>query len=189
MENKHIEAIEKFIEAWKIKAVKYYIELKAEYIQERKKEYEVTADNMKCIIDSYYCKRRYSDEYIEKFINSNDFKNKTSLYSNMRYSIQYCKFQDWQRLYPKSTIMIIERAEADIKKIVDREGENKKASLILRIEKKAGIITDASNLTIGSDGNINGIIIGRKATVKVATIYAGGYNIQCLHYRVLVNIQ
>lgn len=189
MKNKTIKAIEEFIEAWKIKAVKYYLELQAKYMEERKKEYEVTVENMKCIIDSFTCRRRYSDETIEKLINSDVFKNKGHIYNNMKLSIQYQKLQNWKHLFPKSVIMIIERTKDDIEKIVHKEGENKKASLISRIEKKAGKITDASDLTIGQDGNINGIIIGDKATVKVATIYAGGYNIQCLHYRVLINIR
>jgi hypothetical protein len=42
-------------------------------------------------------------------------------------------------------------------------------------------------LRIDSIGEINGIIQGTISNAKVRTITAGGYNIQCFHYRVLVN--
>lgn len=64
----------------------------------------------------------------------------------------------------------------------------KEEKLIKTIEKKAGKIIDASHLTIGKDGSINGEIIGEKETVQVETIYAGGYNIRRLHYRTLVKV-
>ena len=37
------------------------------------------------------------------------------------------------------------------------------------------------------NGEINGIAEGEKGRAKVETIGAGGYNIQCYHFRVLVN--
>lgn len=77
-------------------------------------------------------------------------------------------------------------ADEYLNEVLDKEVENKKASLIKRIEKKAGKIVDAGMLYIASDGNINGNVEGEKAKVRVETILAGGYNIQKLHYRVLV---
>jgi hypothetical protein len=74
----------------------------------------------------------------------------------------------------------------ELNKILDKEVANKKAKLIARVEKKAGKIIDASLMTIGNDGSLNGYITGKIMKVHVHTIYAGGYNIQCLHFRVLV---
>lgn len=57
-----------------------------------------------------------------------------------------------------------------------------------RTTEYVGKLTDMINIHFGDNGSLNGIVIGesgRKA--KVNTIIAGGYNIQCLHYRVLVN--
>lgn len=71
-------------------------------------------------------------------------------------------------------------------KVLDKEVERKKKSFIATVEKKAGAIVDASGLSIGDNADINGTVIGEVKTVKVSTITAGGYNIQCLHYRVLV---
>lgn len=71
-------------------------------------------------------------------------------------------------------------------KIMDRELTNKRNTLIYRTMEVVGEITDASNLTVGDNGEINGFIIGKTGKAKVETISAGGWNIQCFHYRVLV---
>lgn len=57
-----------------------------------------------------------------------------------------------------------------------------------RTEAYVGKLIDMIEIHWGDNGSLNGIVVGesgRKA--KVNTIIAGGYNIQCLHYRVLVN--
>lgn len=58
--------------------------------------------------------------------------------------------------------------------------------LVNRITDKVGEIIDASNLSIGAKGNLNGIVKGTEGSVVVETIPAGGYNIQRFHYRTLV---
>lgn len=78
--------------------------------------------------------------------------------------------------------------EDKLKAMMDYDVEMKKAVLLGRISEITGKVTDAS-LYIGDDGNINGHVKGEKGSAKVQTILAGGYNIQCLHYRLLVNKQ
>ena len=73
-----------------------------------------------------------------------------------------------------------------LNEILDKEVVRKKKALIARVKKTAGTIVDASGLRIGVNSEINGTVDGEIKTVHVQTIYAGGYNIQCLHYRVLV---
>lgn len=73
-----------------------------------------------------------------------------------------------------------------IEEVAAQEVINKKLDLVARIEDVAGKIVDATYLTIGNNGSLNGRVIGEKKSVYVETILAGGYNIQCLHYRVLV---
>ena len=64
-------------------------------------------------------------------------------------------------------------------------------NLVDRVAKKCGKIVNASNLTVNA-GNwlegqaINGWIEGENGKARVYSIVAGGYNIQCLHVRVLV---
>lgn len=50
-----------------------------------------------------------------------------------------------------------------------------------------GTITDAAALYIGPEGDINGIIVGTEGKAKIQTIGAGGYNIQCFHFRTLIH--
>lgn len=80
-----------------------------------------------------------------------------------------------------------ERVSDAIDKVLEKEVERKRIDLYERCSKVVGKITDASNLRIGNNLSINGFIIGEAGKANVETIMAGGYNIQVLHYRVLVN--
>ena len=84
--------------------------------------------------------------------------------------------------YYKNKEQFTETTERDIKE----EKRRKKLFIIYKVKEKIGKVTDTGNLYIGNDGNINGRIIGEKGTCYLETILAGGYNIQCLHYRVLI---
>ena len=59
--------------------------------------------------------------------------------------------------------------------------------IIIRSFEKVGKLVDVNFGTIGMNGEFNGIVIGERGTASIRTILAGGYNIQRLHYRVLVN--
>ena len=64
---------------------------------------------------------------------------------------------------------------------------DQKIKIVTRTFKKVGKIVDISFATIGNDGSFNGIVIGENGTANIQTVLAGGYNIQRLHYRVLVH--
>lgn len=70
---------------------------------------------------------------------------------------------------------------------LDKEASYKKADIIDRCNDKAGGINEVEWTYIGPDGRINGIISGPKGRFSIKSIFAGGYNIQCLHVRVLVH--
>ena len=75
-----------------------------------------------------------------------------------------------------------------LNKILAREKENKYFDLCNRISEVVGEITDARGLSIGRQhGELNGVVDGTKGSARIETIGAGGYNIQCFHYRVLVH--
>lgn len=76
---------------------------------------------------------------------------------------------------------------AYLEKVLEQERKSKMLDLINRINSIVGAITDASGLRISNQGNLNGIITGEKGKAKVETIGAGGWNIQCFHYRTLVH--
>ena len=75
-----------------------------------------------------------------------------------------------------------------INKIVNYEANRKYINFLNRIKKVVGKTLDCSGLYIADNLEINGIVSGELGKAKVETITAGGYNIQCLHYRVLVNL-
>lgn len=77
-------------------------------------------------------------------------------------------------------------AEEFLNKTLDQEVINKRVDLFIRCEDAIGAIVDASGLQLGGNGSINGYVIGERGKAWVETILAGGYNIQCLHYRVLI---
>lgn len=73
-----------------------------------------------------------------------------------------------------------------LEKELEKEKKAKMMDLIRRVNEVVGSITDASGLSIDVKGNLNGFIIGTTGKAEVETIGAGGWNIQCFHYRVLV---
>lgn len=77
--------------------------------------------------------------------------------------------------------------EERLLKIIEREAAAKEKTLIARVNKEVGLIVKALRLNVGLNGELNGTIKGESGTCKIETIYAGGYNVQCLHYRVLVH--
>ena len=79
-----------------------------------------------------------------------------------------------------------DKSKEFIRNKIAKAGEFKKAKLVAQCEKKIGEIVDAKLLTFGVDGGLNGFLDGKDGRAEVRTVYAGGYNIQCLHYRVLV---
>lgn len=190
-----IKTIDEFLSGWKKKACEYYSKLHNEYINQRSTEYEVTEDSLREIPKDYYTLtgQKYTDDKIAKIVA--DIENGESWaggipVQNLKAEIATSKFFLWKKNYSKSEIDIIERMNKKgyLDSILDLEVKRKKQALIARVEKKAGKITDANYLALGNNGEINGFIIGEKAKVSVHTVFAGGYNVQCLHYRVLVKV-
>lgn len=70
---------------------------------------------------------------------------------------------------------------------MEEEKRAKLLDLIGRIMSTVGTITDAAALRIGPEGDINGYIEGTEGKAKIQTIGAGGYNIQCFHFRTLIH--
>lgn len=87
------------------------------------------------------------------------------------------------------TVMLLDKGtnwQTYLEKEIEKDKNNKRALFIARVKEITGKITDASWLTIGDNGEINGAVTGEKGKAKVETISAGGWNIQCYHFRVLV---
>ena len=74
-----------------------------------------------------------------------------------------------------------------LQKELDAEADAKYDDIIERTNLICGTITDARGLWVGMKGDLDGIVIGERGKAKVQTIGAGGYNIQCYHFRTLVH--
>lgn len=79
-----------------------------------------------------------------------------------------------------------EERDTYLNKMLEKEKRSLLLDLMARISKVVGVVTDASNLYISDSGQINGYVVGNKSKAIVETIGAGGYNIQCFHFRTLV---
>lgn len=94
---------------------------------------------------------------------------------------------EYEYLNPYNHERTLEEALAKLERDLVQEANRKYDFIIERTNHIVGTITDASNLTIGDKHDLNGYIIGTKGKAKVQTIGAGGYNIQCFHFRTLIN--
>ena len=86
------------------------------------------------------------------------------------------------RNYPNKVRTIDENK---LEEILLKDCKARYFQLVNEVTQYTGIITDAQGLSIHA-GELNGIIIGEKGKAKVQTFSAGGWNIQCFHYRTKV---
>ncbi len=162
---KEIKVLTDFIENWKKNAIKFYINISNMYLIKRRE-----IDDLYKKYDGSYYKTNQDKDYIEKYKQFINFKN-----------LNFSFITKLERIYYKDY-------EKFIKEFVENEGNKKLENFVKKVEDKAGEILDVSNLKLSPKMEIDGIVIGSKEKVRVNTIYAGGYNIQCLHFRVLVKI-
>lgn len=74
--------------------------------------------------------------------------------------------------------MLLEKADEVVK--------TQKLEILVKTYPKVGKILDIKFARLGADGSFNGTVFGEKGNCNIETILAGGYNIQRLHYRVLM---
>ena len=191
-ESRNVPAIEKFLEMWKERMTKFYGDGLREYYEESAAVYELYVK---------YCNTRYGTE--EREAAEAEYKK-----ANEQHKINcYGRFEKWERerngrmyrgenkveegkfeyLRPYNRERNLEDAMAKLKKDLDAEAIRKYDFIIERTNEQIGKITDASGLYVGKKGDLNGYIKGERGTAKVETIGAGGYNIQCFHFRTLIH--
>jgi hypothetical protein len=163
-----IPVIEEFLEQWKIKAIEWY-----------KTDYK----HLKEIIRI----RREKQKQLEKWRQEN---NIGYYYNNPIVKTKEKELGLDQKIMQDAlTARLLQEKdwETYLEKEIEKEKNNKRVLFVTRVKNITGIVKDASNLCIGDNGEINGIVIGELGKAKVETISAGGYNIQCWHFRVLVH--
>ena len=185
-----------FLEKWKENAKDYYIKLANEYIELKYKKYEVTKDELQEIYikkmdheaKEYKIVRRYSDKMIEEILKSDYLKYEAEIYINNKYYKKFLNNHFASDIYIIEKIIDSNKVNLnELREILDSEVKEKKENFVTRVKEVVGVIEDMNNFTLDHNGEINGIAIGKKCKARVKTISAGGYNIQCFHYRVLIN--
>lgn len=198
IENNTPQVIKDFLEEWKNKAFEWHVKRYDDYKQ-LSKRLNLEAKALK----SEYIKEKMQNElkyYQEKFNESEEEAIESVLrfrrISELNALLKEEKL-DEESIYNRKVnfagVTVLEMASirndeerlAWLDKDLEAEKKAKMLDLIYRINAVVGTITDARNLTIRV-GNLNGFIIGEKGKAEVSTISAGGWNIQCFHYRTLV---
>lgn len=178
--SRNIPAILEFLDCWKARVTEIYHKAFEQYLVARKEWEEYCNEHTKWHNESGYRVRRENPEEYKKI--NKEYEDRRKEYQSM-----------WNFITPyvdrkyDGTSYICYFVEDKLQKDLTQEANAKYDFIIERTNAIVGTITDATNLKVGGKGDLNGFIIGTRGTAKVQTVGAGGYNIQCFHYRTLIN--
>lgn len=182
--SRNVPAITEFLNKWRDMANKYYLAIIDDYY----KDYEMVMQlrDKAYSIKNGFCVDTTTEEYRQFELVSNALRRQRSVskepYIN---SYQECVGK-YVCVNDYITDATKQEATTKLWKALTSEMERKYDDLISRVNAVVGQIVDASNLRVGVNLFIEGLIIGTRNNCEIETIQAGGYAIQCLHYRVLV---
>lgn len=190
--SRNIAVILDFLQSWKDRCFEFYEEGLQQYYAESKRVDQLynTYNGLPYGTEEYNKAKAEYKEAAQKFSQKRkgyfeDYhtEGRGYAYSGKR----KVRNGEYEHLNPYYFERTIESALAKVAKDLQIEADRKYDYIIERTNAFIGEITDAEGLTIGDKGDLNGYIIGKKGRVKVRTIGAGGYNIQCFHFRTLIN--
>ena len=173
LQTNKVEVIWEFLLNWKEEVIDFWSTVEVEYIQKYLELNKQSAD----LHNNHY-----------SLINSGEYTEET-------YKKKAIELREKEKAARKNVNDLVykfynvgtQSLDMDsVNKFLDKEVEARYFKLINDVKKITGNITDARHLSISSKGDLNGYIVGELGTAKVQTIGAGGYNIQCFHYRTLV---
>lgn len=191
------EILKDFLENWKQHAITYYREKRIRFIEYRK---ELKAQERAARLEALQTLpslERYREIYKGRELTDSDLANlwprkDVDAFLSER-GLEYRQIQKKLNEFgDQITFKLLEirddqEREAWLEKAMEEEKRAKLIDLIGRIMGTVGTITDAAALHIGPEGDINGYIVGTEGKAKIQTIGAGGYNIQCFHFRTLIH--
>lgn len=174
----NLKEIQEFIKQWKERAINYYTEkinyYYSEYRRKNKNYCEFHNNRYLIMKERNLTEEQYKEEYKQLDEDYRDFKYEMEerLTRKFTQDVYYYKLDDCLNRMIKA---------------IEKDAIVKEQQLISRVNKEVGNIEKAITLKVGVNGELNGLIQGENGKCKIETIYAGGYNIQCLHYRVLIH--
>lgn len=191
--SRNVPAILEFLEIWKQRCTEFYGNGLASYFDEKQHVWDLycTFSDTEYGSPEYEAAKAAYDEanaafrckvrgYYETF-------TYTDRWGKPRKGEQKVREGEYEHLRPYSNERSLEAAMQQLAKDLNEEANRKYDFIIERTNTIVGEITDASGLSVGSKQDLNGFIVGTRGTAKVQTIGAGGYNIQCFHFRTLIN--
>jgi len=191
------QVIKDFLENWKANAIAFYRQDRIDFIDFQrdlwKRERDARREALNTLPELERARELYKDREPSDFDLGNLWPRKPVEEFLKERGLDYNSVR--KKLAARSnpiTAKLVqirdkEEREAWLEKTIEEEKKAKLADLIARINKVVGTITDASFLTIGGKGDINGFVVGTEGKARVETIGAGGYNIVCFHFRTLIH--
>lgn len=191
--SRNVPAIVNFLENWKSRMFNYY-NMGLEPCYKMKTELKALVINLRGL---RYCTPEYDealkpyralkDEYDEKTCGRFEEVEYINRWGKKATKMVKVEEGEWEYLKPYNNFDSYEQATARLNADLRAEADRKYDFIIERVNAICGTITDASGLKVGAKGDLNGNIIGERGTAHVQTIGAGGYNIQCFHFRTLIH--
>lgn len=202
-ENLIPEVLNVFLEKWKQECIEFYIRLTNQYIEllsKKYSDYEITKENLEKIKKKVYSKNFHKYIYVDMYTRDEieDMLATNLTEDKIKKIKEYIKKQaidDFINNHFATDMYIVNKIlqkdntinNLELNQIIDEDVKGKKEMFINKIKQVIGDIKDLTDLFIANNGEINGIAKGIKCNAKIQTIQAGGHNIQCKHFRVLVN--
>lgn len=176
--SRDVEAILTFLEYWKARVTEFYVESFPKYIEALTEYHQKNKEHC----DWYNNGGRRKDSNWKEIEKEYD-EYRQSFKARWMFITPYVDRRQNRTTYKYEYVLNTEK----LKKDLNQEADRKYDFIIERTNAIVGQITDASQLRVGNKDDLNGYIIGTKGTAKVQTIGAGGYNIQCFHFRTLID--
>lgn len=166
--SRNVEVLIEFLESWKANCMKYFRKEREKYL-EAYKEY-----------------KNKSGEYCDKINYAHDLTREERKALSNEYR-EYLKEFRAKWLHVTQFDHGEKSWEENLEKDLEIEKNRKYDDIINRTNEIVGQIEDVSYLRVNAKGNLDGYIIGSRGRADVHTVGAGGYNIQCFHFRTLIH--
>lgn len=190
------QVIKDFLEKWKAASILYFRQRRIDFIEFRKKirqeEREARLEALRTLPEL----ERYREIYKDRELSDSDLANLWPRQPVEEFlkgrGLDYRSIREKLAAHTDGiTSRLLEiRDETEreqwLENTIEGEKKAKLAELIARINKVVGTITDASGLSIGGKGDINGIIAGTEGRAIIDTFGVAGYNIVCYHFRTTI---